>query len=86
MPLKCQEENPEKCSNQAKGKIEKNFTKCLAKADKITEKCKAFQKRVACWSRKHRRAAFWSKFCNSVPNAYVPPSSRLLRRYFLERG
>lgn len=64
-PQGCAEEDPEKCAAKARDIIESRFAKCQAKVDSITDTCKAFEKRVSCWSRKHKRAAFWSRYCNS---------------------
>lgn len=77
-PAKCEEESTEVCANNARARIEKTFSACSAEADKITDNCKAFEARVECWSRKHKRAYVWSKFCKTdlfypMPHFRPPP-------------
>jgi hypothetical protein len=74
-PDGCVEEAPEACATAGKARIQKLFDDCSHEADSIANECKAFEHRVGCWSEKHKKAAFWSRFCK-VDIVYPQPHFR----------
>ena len=65
-PKRCSEDLTEKCAEKGRSRIKEIFTACLAKAKRIQNPCDAFKARLRCWGNKHKRAAFWTRYCKTL--------------------